>query len=126
MGGSGPVESLSAVTLVTGDMGASVRFYEALGFRVLYGGPGSPFTSFEVGSGFLNLQAGAGADGVARWAGWGRIIFWVDDVDAMHARAVAAGAVPSTSPADAPWGERYFHVEDPDGHELSFARPLAR
>lgn len=123
MGGTGPVESISAVTLVTGDMGASVRFYEALGFRLLYGGPDAPFTSFEVGSGFLNLQAGAG--GAGSWAGWGRTIFWVDDVDAMHARAIAAGAVPSTSPADAPWGERYFHVDDPDGHELSFARPLA-
>ncbi|MEC8370717.1 MAG: VOC family protein, partial [Pseudomonadota bacterium] len=21
-------------------------------------------------------------------------------------------------------GERYFHITDPDGHELSFARPL--
>ena len=28
------------------------------------------------------------------------------------------------APADAPWGERYFHVLDPDGHELSFARLL--
>jgi uncharacterized glyoxalase superfamily protein PhnB len=26
-------------------------------------------------------------------------------------------------PRDAPWGERYFHMRDPDGHELSFARP---
>jgi hypothetical protein len=26
----------------------------------------------------------------------------------------------------APWGERYFHIQDRDGHELSFARPLAR
>ena len=23
-------------------------------------------------------------------------------------------------------GERYFHLSDPDGHELSFARPLPR
>jgi uncharacterized glyoxalase superfamily protein PhnB len=30
------------------------------------------------------------------------------------------------APSDAPWGERYFHVTDPDGHELSFARPLGR
>ncbi|MHC4164482.1 MAG: VOC family protein, partial [Planctomycetota bacterium] len=28
------------------------------------------------------------------------------------------------APADAEWGERYFHITDPDGHELSFARPL--
>ena len=124
MGATGPVESISAVTLVTGDMGASVRFYEALGFRLLYGGPDDPFTSFAVGAGFLNLQVGA--EGARMSTGWGRIIFWVDDVDAMHVRAVAAGAIPSTSPADAPWGERYFHVDDPDGNELSFARPLGR
>jgi hypothetical protein len=27
-------------------------------------------------------------------------------------------------PRDAAWGERYFHMPDPDGHELSFARPI--
>jgi catechol 2,3-dioxygenase-like lactoylglutathione lyase family enzyme len=27
-------------------------------------------------------------------------------------------------PRDASWGERYFHMLDPDGHELSFAQPL--
>jgi uncharacterized glyoxalase superfamily protein PhnB len=42
----------------------------------------------------------------------------------VHARALAAGLSPETDPADAPWGERYFHLSDPDGHELSFARPL--
>jgi uncharacterized glyoxalase superfamily protein PhnB len=55
---------------------------------------------------------------------WGRVVLWVDDVDAMHRRALAAGFAPETSPMDAPWGERYFHIRDPDGHELSFARPL--
>ena len=29
-----------------------------------------------------------------------------------------------TAPADASWGERYFHIRDPDDHELSIARPL--
>ena len=27
-------------------------------------------------------------------------------------------------PRDAAWGERYFHLHDPDGHELSFAQPI--
>ena len=27
-------------------------------------------------------------------------------------------------PRDGSWGERYFHMYDPDGRELSFARPL--
>jgi len=52
------------------------------------------------------------------------VVFWVDDVDAAHARVVEHGYLPETAPAAATWGERYFHVRDPDGHELSFARPL--
>ncbi|MBW3651378.1 MAG: VOC family protein [Actinobacteria bacterium] len=101
-------------------MALAVPFYEALGFERRYGGPDADFTSFRTGGGFLNLQhADARPDGA-----WGRVIFCVDDVDAMHERALAAGLSPSTEPADAPWGERYFHLRDPSGHELSFARPL--
>lgn len=118
----GPLERLSAVTLVTADMDRSVGFYRALGFDVLYGGADAEFTSFRIGGGFLNLQLDAGA--VPATQSWGRVIFWVDDVDAMYRRAVAAGFVPSFEPTDAPWGERYFHLRDPHGHELSFARPL--
>jgi catechol 2,3-dioxygenase-like lactoylglutathione lyase family enzyme len=118
-----PVESISAVTLLTVDMVAAVAFYQALGFHLLYGGPEAPFTSFRVGAGYLNLQADTA--GSSQTAIWGRVVFWVDDVDAMYRRAQAAGFEPETSPADAAWGERYFHLRDPDGHELSFARPLA-
>lgn len=122
--GVGQVESISAITLVTRDMAASTAFYDALGFALLYGGPDAPFTSYRAGSGFVNLQLDP------NWQPgptvWGRAIFWVDDVDAVHARVVGAGLEPMTEPADAPWGERYFHVRDPDGHELSFARPLDR
>ena len=118
-----PVESISAVTLLTLDMAAAVAFYRALGFRLLYGSPEAPFTSFRVGAGYLNLQldpVGSSRKGI-----WGRVVFWVDDVDAMYRRALAAGFDPEASPADAPWGERYFHIRDRDGHELSFAHPLA-
>jgi uncharacterized glyoxalase superfamily protein PhnB len=52
------------------------------------------------------------------------VIFHVDDVDAVYRRAVAAGLTPDSRPANAAWGERYFHLTDPDGHELSFAKPL--
>jgi catechol 2,3-dioxygenase-like lactoylglutathione lyase family enzyme len=120
--GEEPVESISAVTLLTADMARACSFYDSLGFARAHGGPGAAFTSYRAGSGFLNLQL------APTWQGegiWGRTILWVDDVDAMHARAVAAGYVPEAEPADAPWGERYFHLLDPDGHELSFARPLS-
>lgn len=120
-----PIERISAVTLACTEMDRSVAFYRALGFGVLAGGPGTAFTTLDAGQGgFLNLQL------VAGWRGgpavWGRVIFWVHDVDAMHRRALDAGLRPEMSPADAAWGERYFHLRDPDGHELSFARPLDR
>ena len=118
-----PVEQISAVTLAVRDMAASLAFYEVLGFRVLYGGADSGFTSLQAGTGFVNLQLDPSWVPPPRV--WGRAIFWVVDVDAVHDRAVAAGLVPEMAPSDAPWGERYFHLRDPDGHELSFARPLA-
>ena len=117
-----PIECISAVTLATAAMADAVRFYDALGFEIVSGGPADAFTTFRAGAGFLNLQLDAARSPAPSL--WGRVIFWVDDVDRMHRRAVDAGYRPTTEPADAPWGERYFHISDPDGHELSFARPL--
>jgi len=115
------IEGISAVTLGTHDMQRAVRFYRVLGFDILHGGEASSFTSFRAGPGYLNLIAQPGQQ---RWSWWGRIIFYVADVDAFYDRAVATGCRPTTMPRDAEWGERYFHLTDPDGHELSFARPL--
>ncbi|MBV8189466.1 MAG: VOC family protein [Alphaproteobacteria bacterium] len=115
------IEGISAVTLGTHDMQRAVGFYRSLGFAILHGGETSSFTSFRLGTGYLNL---IGQPEEKRWSWWGRIIFYVADVDAVYRRALAAGWQPSTEPRDAEWGERYFHLSDLDGHELSFARPL--
>ena len=115
------VRSISAVTLAVADMARSVDFYhDKVGMEMLYGGGSASFTSFKVGEGYLNLTLDT--QGTRTW--WGRLVFHVDDVDALHLRLVQAGLTPSTEPADAPWGERYFHINDPDSHELSFAKPL--
>lgn len=114
------IEALSAITLATWDMARAVRFYQALDFPLKSGGPDEPFTSFAFGSSFLNLIAET--HGPINW--WGRVIIYVSDVDAIYWKALAAGLTPSFAPSDAPWGERYFHITDPDGHEISFARPL--
>jgi uncharacterized glyoxalase superfamily protein PhnB len=29
-------------------------------------------------------------------------------------------------PTDALWGERFFHIRDPDGYQLTFATPISR
>jgi len=116
------IESLNAVTLVTRDMERAVRFYRTLGFEMIYGGESADLTSYRAGSSYLNL--GLSKD-PGPFDGWGRAIFYVADVDAMYARALEAGFTPEFEPRDATWGERYFHLTDPDGHELSFARPLS-
>jgi catechol 2,3-dioxygenase-like lactoylglutathione lyase family enzyme len=116
------LDSIGAVTLVTRDMARAVAFYQALGLELTYGGPGAEFSSLRFGRSFVNLTRSQAAEGDFR--AWGRVIFRVDDVDAMHARALAFGMTPDFAPRDASWGERYFHMTDPDGHGLSFARPL--
>lgn len=115
------IESISAVTLATHDMRRAVDFYRALGFRLKYGGKDASFTSFYAGNGFLNLIA---ATGDRKWAWWGRVIFYVSDVDAQYETAVANNLAPEAKPHNASWGERFFHVTDPDGHEISFASLL--
>ena len=122
-GGAGQpvtIGAISAVTLATHDMARALRFYAALGFPLRYGGEAAAFSSLGAGNACLNLIA----EPARAWSWWGRVIFYVSDVDALHRHAVDAGLRPDAAPSDATWGERYFHITDPDGHELSFATPL--
>lgn len=116
------IECISAVTLATHDMARAVAFYERFGFVVTKGGEHADFTTFHAGASAFNLILAARE---RRWEWWGRVIFYVSDVDDIYEGATAAGAVPDFAPRDAAWGERYFHVTDPDGHEISFAAPLS-
>ena len=115
------IETISAVTLRVENMMESVRFYrDVLGMELLYGGEGTGFCSLRANdaqSAILNLEQG---EAVTRW---GRVIFYVSDVDALWTHLNERGFDPEI-PQDASWGERYFHMPDPDGHQLSFARPL--
>jgi len=115
------IEKISAITFRVSNMKASVQFYrDLLGMELLYGGEQASFSSLRANnseSAILNLEQG---DTVSLW---GRLIFHVTDVDAFWTHLKERGFDPEI-PRDAPWGERYFHMLDPDGHELSFAKPL--
>ena len=115
------IEKVSAVTLTVASMRNSVRFYgDILGMEIIYGGEDGCFSSLrakDCSAPILNLEQGRLV------AGWGRMIFYVADVDAFWEYLRGKGLQPE-SPRDASWGERYFHMPDPDGHELSFARPI--
>jgi catechol 2,3-dioxygenase-like lactoylglutathione lyase family enzyme len=114
------IEKISAITLKVANMEASVRFYrDWLGLKLLYGGPQAPFSSLGCAQAefpILNLEQGPAENR------WGRIIFHVADVDQFWAYLKEKGLNPP-KPRNASWGERYFHVTDPDGHELSLATP---
>jgi catechol 2,3-dioxygenase-like lactoylglutathione lyase family enzyme len=60
---------------------------------------------------------------------FGRVIFHVDNVDALHSYFKGDASILKLiaiekDPENAPWGERYFHIRDPDGYQISFAQPL--
>jgi catechol 2,3-dioxygenase-like lactoylglutathione lyase family enzyme len=120
-GGTMRIEKISAVTFRASNMRASVQFYrDVLGMELLYGGEDARFSSLRAKNAeypILNLEQGRSVPG------WGRMIFYVVDVDAFWEFLRGKGFQPE-SPRDASWGERYFHMPDPDGHELSFARPI--
>ncbi|MGI9611498.1 MAG: VOC family protein [Acidimicrobiales bacterium] len=111
---------LNAITLLTNDMARAVAFYATAGFPIVFGGPDSTFSSLGVGQNFINLSVEPPGPG----GHWGRFIIHVPSPDEMWQRFVDAGYEPAFEPRDAPWGERYFHINDPDGHEVSFACPM--
>jgi len=122
------VTKISAVTLPVSDMKKSVDFYSKIpNFKMVYGVPDSHFTSFlieDAAKSYLNLKLNG-----KHSTGSGRIIFYVDDVDELFAymendETISGLGKLESKPQDATWGERFFHMLDPDGYKLSFATPI--
>jgi catechol 2,3-dioxygenase-like lactoylglutathione lyase family enzyme len=92
------IEKIFAVTFRVANMTESVRFYkDVLGMELLYGGEDTGFSSLrgkEARSAILNLEQG---DRVTRW---GRLIFYVNDVDALWTHLKERGFAPEI-PRDA-------------------------
>jgi uncharacterized glyoxalase superfamily protein PhnB len=66
-------------------------------------------------------------DGAAATAGGGdhAIMVRVANVDAHHERARRVGARIVSAPADYPYGERQYTVDDPGGHRWTFSESIA-
>ncbi|AMD53981.1 VOC family protein [Mycolicibacterium fortuitum] len=113
----------AVIEIVTKDLPRALDFYRLVGLAVpepdgphvevaLPGGNRLAFDTEEVISG---MHAG--------WtppSGPGRVAlaFGLDspaDVDALYERLTGAGHPGTLKPFDAPWGQRYATVEDPDG-----------
>jgi catechol 2,3-dioxygenase-like lactoylglutathione lyase family enzyme len=136
------VYKISAVTLIIKNMERSCNFYSQIpGFKVVYGGTGDDtFTTYEIVESnanvkmYLNLELGIshGDNHDEHDAGkryFGRIIFFTEDVDKLYRYFKQNENISNTiyfenEPTDGSWGERYFHIREPDGYQLSFAKPL--
>jgi Glyoxalase/Bleomycin resistance protein/Dioxygenase superfamily len=62
---------------------------------------------------------------------FGRIIFHTEDVDKLYSYMKSNHNILNivsfeNEPSDAPWGERYFHIREPDGYQLSIATPIIK
>lgn len=77
----------------------------------------------QGGRGRSHLPHTDGEDGEGADKGvWMSI--WVDDVDAVHALALAQGIEVTCLPEDQPWGVREMHLRHPDGHVFRISASL--
>jgi uncharacterized glyoxalase superfamily protein PhnB len=114
------------------DAPAAVAFLtEAFGFREIdrtTGAAGGMHVEMEVGSGGGRIYLGApGGDfrGPAAVGKTSLVYVLVDDVDRHYERAKAAGATIVEELVDLPYGDRRYDCRDPQGHEWTFATPMA-
>ena len=92
---------------------------EAFGFRV----------RLRIGDHRVQLAYGDGAvivtDGGSGASAEHSVLVRVDDADAHHERAAAAGATIVTPPTDYAYGERQYTAEDLGGHRWTFSQSIA-
>lgn len=115
-------------SLTVNDLKASEAFFTALGFEIedrwehdgkLLG------LMLKGGEARLGLAQDDGKKGMDRVKGVGvRIYIEADgDIDAVAARAKAAGVALHSEPHDTEWGARSFEVIEPSGFLLTIASP---
>ena len=116
----------TVVQIFAEDVQRSIAFYRLLGLPVPEAKGPDPHVDVELpGGNRLSFDAEQTITGMhPDWtppasAGRVALAFGFDspaEVDAMFERLTAAGNPGSLSPYDAPWGQRYATVLDPDGN----------
>jgi len=125
----------SAVTpyLTAADAAAALDWYgRAFGaeeqFRVVMDDGRIGHAEFSIGAARFMLSDEAPALGVVSPGSLGgtsaAMHLTVTDVDALYARAVAAGATAQREPADQPYGNRQGVLVDPFGHRWMLSQPI--
>jgi catechol 2,3-dioxygenase-like lactoylglutathione lyase family enzyme len=129
--------TLNGIGLAVADMATSLTFYRRLGLNFPDGAENEPHTEAELPGGIRlmldthelivsfdpgHIPGGKTKDGPS-------LAFLCADaaeVDSQHAELVTAGYPTVMEPWDAPWGQRYAIVRDPDGYQVELFAWLKR
>lgn len=126
-----------SLSIFVADMAMSLAFYRRLGLDIPADADGAPHAEHLLPSGFrlmwdthetvasydpaFHVSTG-GPSSVGMELAWR--LETPDDVDALHTSITEAGHASHLAPFDAPWGQRYAIVVDPDGHHVAIFAPL--
>ena len=124
--------TIYAVAVCATDLPRARSFYELLGFRFPETEPGDAHLEADDDSGVRlmidSVEVIAGLYGEpprpGTAAGFAMRAASPDEVDALVARVRSAGSTVVKAPYDAPWGQRYATVADPDGYRVDVFCPL--
>jgi catechol 2,3-dioxygenase-like lactoylglutathione lyase family enzyme len=125
---------LDLIGVVVEDMGRAIAFYRELGLDLPEGADDQPHVEATLPGG---VRFALDSEETIRsfepdWqppSGGQRIglAFRLDgaaEVDAAYERLVSLGHEGQKEPWDAPWGQRYALVRDPDGNTIDLFSPL--
>ena len=126
---------LDAMGLVVADMAATCAFYRMLGVGIPEGAEAAPHVEAALPGGMRlmfdtedvarSLDPGWVAPASGGRMGLAFLLPGPADVDAAYAELTAARYRGEAEPFDAPWGQRYAVVLDPDGTGVDLFAPLA-
>ncbi|WP_394840288.1 VOC family protein [Pendulispora rubella] len=123
---NGDIPKIFRVALEVSNIDEAARFYTELLGQAGKRHPGSRHY-YDCGGVILSLLD-VSAGGLPPTPGVKSLYLAVRNLDAIHARAQALGALapykvhgqPAADPVQRPWGERSFYVVDPWGNDLCF------
>lgn len=129
-----PAPRFDLVGIVVSDMAASLAFYRRLGLTFPPGAEQLPHVEAELPGGLrfaLDSEATIRSfapdyepPATAGRVGLAFLCAGPEAVDATYEQLVAAGYESGMKPFDAPWGQRYAVVHDPDGQGCDLFAPL--
>ncbi len=126
---------MDALGLVVADLSASIAFYRRLGLEFPADAESAPHVETTLPGGIrlmldtVDVALSLNPDWTPPSGGHRVALAFLcgdaAEVDAVHTDLTGAGYASVLAPFDAPWGQRYATVHDPDGNPVDLFAPLA-